>query len=121
MLTVEELRKLGPEDLAREVAKTSVVNINVVGSAPGVCYDTYIGRPSVWGNPYKKGPDGTLSQVLAKYEDHVESSPELVESLWELIGHRLACFCAPRGCHGDVLVRLIEKHCKATQTHTQAG
>lgn len=71
-------------------------------------YDVYIGRPSVWGNPYHIGIDGTRREVIAKYEDWIKTRPELLARLPELKGKALGCFCSPLPCHGDVLARLAE-------------
>jgi hypothetical protein len=72
-------------------------------------YDVYIGRPSIWGNPFEIGKDGTRAQVVAKYREHVLSSPELMSKLPELRGKVLGCWCAPQLCHGDVLLELIDE------------
>ena len=67
----------------------------------------YIGRPSVWGNPFVIGRDGTREQVITKYEAWLLSRPELVaQAKQELRGKNLRCFCAPAPCHGDVLLRI---------------
>ena len=73
-------------------------------------YDVYIGRPSKWGNPFAIGRDGTRAQVIARYEQWVRSQPELIAALPELEGKTLGCWCAPKGCHGDVLARLAVEH-----------
>lgn len=70
-------------------------------------YDLYIGYPSKWCNPYRSGRDGTKEEVLVKYEDHVIRHEGLYEDLKELDGVVLGCHCAPRPCHGDVLVKLF--------------
>ena len=31
----------------------------------------YVGRPTVWGNPFVIGRDGTRGEVIAKYREHV--------------------------------------------------
>lgn len=72
-------------------------------------FDLYIGRPSKWGNPFVVGVDGTREEVIAKYEMHVRSRPDLMRALPELSGKVLGCYCAPRRCHGDVLVKLLEE------------
>ena len=69
-------------------------------------YDVYIGRSSKWGNPFK---DGTRKQVIEKYRKYILSNKELLDSLDELEGKILGCWCKPKSCHGDVLVELIEK------------
>lgn len=70
-------------------------------------YDVYIGRPSVWGNPFKIGPDGDREAVIAKYRAWLLSQPALVERAQrELAGKTLGCWCAPNACHGDVLLEV---------------
>lgn len=81
----------------------TVVNIRRKGGDA----DIYIGRPSKWGNPFVIGPDGDRETVIKKYEEWVRNKPRLMESLTELQGKTLGCFCAPLPCHGDVLVRLV--------------
>ena len=71
-------------------------------------YDVYIGRPSKWGNPFEIGKDGTRKDVLKKYKNYILSNIDLYNSLYELKGKVLGCWCKPLGCHGDVLVELIE-------------
>ena len=72
-------------------------------------YDVYIGRPSKWGNPFKSGRDGTLEEVLEKYEQHIMNRPDLLAALHELKGRTLGCWCKPKPCHGDILARLAEE------------
>jgi len=72
-------------------------------------YDVYIGRPSKWGCPFVIGKDGTRKEVIAKYRMWVLSQPHLMESLDELKGKTLGCYCAPKPCHGNVLVDLIKE------------
>jgi hypothetical protein len=72
-------------------------------------HDVYIGRPSKWGNPFYLGIDGDRKAVIDKYREWIEKQPALMESLEELRGKRLGCYCAPQPCHGDVLVELLNK------------
>lgn len=74
-------------------------------------YDVYIGRPSKWGNPFVIGKDGTRATVIAKYEKWIRSRPELIADLHELRGKVLGCWCSPKPCHGDVLVKLVNEFC----------
>lgn len=71
-------------------------------------FDVYIGRPSKWGNPFVIGRDGSRIQVIDKYREWVLCRQDLLDALHELKGKRLACWCAPQPCHGDVLVELID-------------
>lgn len=70
-------------------------------------YDVDIGRPSIWGNPYKIGRDGTREEVIEKYRQYLYRSPKLLVNLGDLRGKRLGCYCSPEACHGDVLVEMI--------------
>lgn len=71
-------------------------------------FDIYIGRGSVWGNPFYIGKDGTREEVISKYEAYIMSHLELIKRLPELKGKILGCWCKPKACHGDILVRMIE-------------
>jgi len=71
-------------------------------------YDVYIGRPSKWSNPFKIPWDGSREDVINKYEAYIMSHPDLINSLPELQGKILGCWCKPKACHGDILVRMIE-------------
>jgi len=66
----------------------------------------YIGRPSKWGNPFVVGRDGARGECIELYELWVRENEALMAALGELHGKVLGCWCAPRTCHGDVLVRL---------------
>lgn len=74
--------------------------------------EVYIGRGSVWGNPYKIGQDGTRGQAITKYvilmSDRLKENEELWKArLKSLKGKTLVCFCKPKACHGDVLKQLV--------------
>ncbi len=66
----------------------------------------YIGRGSIWGNPFRIGPDGDRAIVIAKYERWLRSRHHLLRALDDLRGRDLVCYCAPLPCHGDLLLRL---------------
>ncbi len=72
-------------------------------------FDVYIGRPSCWGNPFTIGADGTREEVIAKYRTWLAQQPDLMARLPELKGKVLACWCAPKACHGDVLLALANE------------
>lgn len=71
-------------------------------------YDIFIGRPSKWGNPFELGIDGDRKEVIQKYKEYLQDNIELLNSLEELKGKRLGCFCKPLDCHGDVLKEFLE-------------
>jgi hypothetical protein len=68
-------------------------------------WDVYVGRPTKWGNPFKVGRDGTRDEVIEKYRVWGHASG-LFEDLPELWDKDLACWCAPKACHADVLLEL---------------
>lgn len=72
-------------------------------------YDVYIGRPSIWGNPFIIGRDGDKTDRLGKYRTWIMSQPELIErAKKELRGRTIACWCKPEACHGDILAELAD-------------
>jgi hypothetical protein len=85
-------------------AKTTVVNKHAK-----VPYDVYIGRGSIWGNPFVMGKDGDRETVIKKYEIYLLQSPNLMSRLHELKGKVLCCFCHPKGCHGHILARYADE------------
>lgn len=67
----------------------------------------YIGRPSKWGNPFYMHTEADRRYVLTKYQQWLDEHPELKEQArQELRGKHLICFCAPRKCHGDILLKV---------------
>lgn len=72
-------------------------------------FDVYIGRPSKWGNPFEIGKDGTRQEVIEKYEQYLLNNPKLMNDLSELKGKVLACWCSPKPCHGDILIKYANK------------
>lgn len=77
-------------------------------------YDVYVGRGSIWGNPFRIGRfplvnDGTRAEVIEKYEAYIRGRPDLLEQLPSLVGKRLGCYCYPLACHGDVLIKLLKE------------
>jgi len=69
-------------------------------------HDEYVGRPSMWGNPFEIGKDGDRDTVIAKYREWLPTQPHLMKMLPTLRGKTLGCHCAPQNCHADVLAEL---------------
>ena len=53
---------------------------------------------------------GSTPEAIQRYEEWIESQPQLIEELKTLKGKILGCWCKPKPCHGDVLVKLIQKY-----------
>lgn len=90
------------------MSRTSVCHVK------SKAYDVYIGRAmpgfaaSAFANPFKVGRDGTRHECIERYRAYLLGRPDLMAQLESLRGKRLACWCSPRACHGDVLVELLE-------------
>lgn len=72
-------------------------------------FDIYIGRPTKWGNPFIIGASGTREDVLKLYEKWARKNPEIMKCLEELRGKTLGCWCSPKACHGDILIKLLKE------------
>lgn len=73
----------------------------------------YVGRPTIWGNPYTVR-NRTHKRAVELYEEVVigqlKREGKLEEFLKPLRGHDLSCFCPlEQPCHADVLLRLANK------------
>ena len=70
----------------------------------------YIGRGSKFGNPFKIGSHGDRDHVCDLYEEMVESDPKKKALFKRLLkGKDLVCFCAPKRCHGDYLIKIANE------------
>jgi len=72
----------------------------------------YVGRPTVYGNPFKIGPDGDRDQVIAKFwhyfHDKLEQNQEFKEAVDSLkYAKGLVCWCAPERCHADIIAEYL--------------
>jgi len=65
----------------------------------------YVGRGSPWGNPYRIGVHGNREEVIRLFE--LNTLPTL--DLEPLRGKDLICYCAPKSCHADILLREANK------------
>jgi hypothetical protein len=85
---------------------TTVVNKN---SEP---YDVYIGRGSIFGNPYEIGVDGTREEVIKRYQkwfNFLLRDKVFCKELMKLKGKRLGCFCKPKPCHGEIIADCLNR------------
>lgn len=75
-------------------------------------YDVLIDRTTKWGNPFK---DGNREEVIEEYKKWVVTQHDLMHDLASLKDKTLACWCAPKPCHGDVLSQLVNGDEKITR------
>lgn len=68
----------------------------------------YIGRPTLLGNPYTIGRDGSRDEVVEKYREYFARmlrQPGFVDRVLRYVGDfDLACWCPPKPCHGEVIL-----------------
>lgn len=88
----------------------------VVNKHHKVPYDVYIGRGSIWGNPFSHMSNtkadfkvATRDEAVESYRDWIQTQPQLLAQLPKLKGKVLCCFCKPQACHGDILAELADK------------
>ena len=89
------------------------IEIEIVHIRSGV-EGEFIGRPSVLGNKFYIGRDGSRDEVIEKYKvwlyEKIEIKDEMVmkelNRLMNIVKRKklvLVCYCAPLRCHGDII------------------
>lgn len=84
--------------------------------------DVYIGRGSIFGNPYTHIPKQytkaqfqvkTRQEAIDKYREYfykrIEEDSEFLDAVLLLKGKTLGCYCKPLDCHGDIILQFLEK------------
>lgn len=76
-------------------------------------YDVYIGRGSIWGNPFKmkNNSNKERDRVCDEYEKWFWTT-NLENNLEQLKGKRLGCYCSPLRCHGHFLAKIVNDRYK---------
>lgn len=70
----------------------------------------YVGRPSPWGNPFPMVLEAQRAAVLIQYEAWLLERPDLIAKIRrELAGKHLVCWCSPKPCHADILLRIANE------------
>ena len=86
--------------------KTIVVNLRKEK------YDVYIGRGSIFGNPFRMYKESERKSVIEKYEtyfiDKITNDEHFASAVYDLKGKILGCYCKPLDCHGDIIVNYLE-------------
>jgi len=70
----------------------------------------YVGRGTPFGNRFIIGKHGNRDQVCDLYEKESLQCPEFIEFVKrDLKGCDLVCFCAPKRCHADFLLKIANE------------
>ena len=85
-------------------------------------YDILIDRTTKWGNPFTHIKTGktlakhvckTRKEAIELYEPYLRQQLSegkiLIEDLLSLQDKTLGCWCKPKSCHGDIIVKLINE------------
>lgn len=68
-------------------------------------YTRYIGRGSIFGNPFKIGKHGTRNEVIQHYELYARK--HVIHNIAALPEDAiLGCYCKPQACHGDIIIKI---------------
>lgn len=85
--------------------------------------DVYVGRGSIWGNPFVRPGAAKKSRYqvrevddpIGEYRRYVMANDTLMSKIGQLRGKRLGCFCKrldepdePIRCHGQVLAEIAD-------------
>ena len=96
--------------------KTTVANKHHL---QGIPWETrpefqYIGRGSMFGNPFVLQPGKPRGSTLAKFKkyfyDKLAEDKHFREAVHTLYGKTLVCFCKPHPCHGDIIAEYLEEY-----------
>lgn len=72
----------------------------------------YIGRGSIWGNPYAmngvehESREDVINKFKYDFDKDILMKAKKVDAS-KLAGKRLGCFCKPHNCHGDILANYL--------------
>lgn len=82
----------------------------------------YCGRPSIYGNPFEIGVDGSRDEVCNKFEVWLDIGLDfgckaatahrrkiLLDNLHMLIDQDLECWCSPKRCHCTTLAKFAQR------------
>ena len=94
-MTILNLRRMAGDTSAEALLERGIVRVD---------------RRTPWGNPYPVGQRfGSRAEVIERYRRHlwrrIRTGEIDLEPLAALAGRDLACWCAPKPCHAEVLAR----------------
>ena len=97
---------------------TTVVNIRHTK-----VYDVYIGRPSLYRNPFKIGPDCTREESIARFSSYfyrrITHDLMFRAAIHLLTGKVLGCYCKQLACHGDIIADYLNERQKQAKESEQ--
>lgn len=82
--------------------------VNIRDGREGVMYIGRAGyrlKGSIFANPYRLDRFESREACLAAFEAHLRAT-EMIDQLHLIDGQKLACWCSPESCHGDILIKV---------------
>jgi hypothetical protein len=86
-----------------------VLNQRIHGTPKGAAY---VGRPTIYGNPFKMLTEDKRDEVCLAYDLWIQApaQAQLRERIKKnLKGKDLVCWCAPKRCHAETLLRIANE------------
>lgn len=91
--------------------------VNIKNKQP---FDIYIGRENKWlslkqsifANPFVLKNESGRDKCLEDYENYVRNNEQILKNLHLLKDKILGCYCHPKKCHGDILIKLYKEFCE---------
>ena len=100
-----------PDNILGKLLMDVRKNIVAVASIKESVSGAYIGRGSIYGNPYIIGTDGAREDVIRKYHKYfhirIKHDQRFREFIEDLRGRFIICHCFPLACHGDIIARYL--------------
>lgn len=70
----------------------------------------YVGRPSIFGNPYTLIDESKREEVIQQYKQYFEEALQIEEFKNEVLKLKnkiLVCYCNPLRCHADIIAEYL--------------
>lgn len=87
-----------------------IINIKTDKESTKLYNFVYLGRGTIFGNPYSIQSGLTKEQAIGLYRNHLiyslKNGSIPLSALFELEGKIIGCSCKPARCHLDVVVQL---------------
>lgn len=88
--------------------KTQLVNLRTYQGKDYI----KIGRTTIFGNPFPITETRSRTESIELFGIYLrwrlKTDPAFRRQVRKLAGHRLACWCTPLPCHGDIYIEYLE-------------
>lgn len=92
------------------MSKTTLVNLHTHSGSGWILIDSW----TIFGNRHRISATCTREQAIAKFKkefyERIAKDRVFRAAIESLRGKRLACWCTPLACHGDVYMEYFEEN-----------